>query len=128
MNENEQEARRRLEALRREFEGTVGSLRARLAQSQADTGGEISAGVDQHPADAATETADRELDVSREAMFEARLAQIDEAFARLADGTYGRCVVCGMAIPDERLAIMPDTPYCVADATREQRDLTVRAQ
>ena len=125
---NEQEARRRLEALREEFAGTVEALRERLSESQRETGGEISAGVDQHPADAATETADRELDVSREAMFEARLAQIDDAFRRLDDGSYGSCVVCGTQIPDERLEIMPDTPYCVADATREQRDVAARAQ
>lgn len=124
---NEQEARWRLETLRTEFRETVEALRARLAQSQGESGGEISPGADQHPADAATETADRELDASREAMFEARLGQIDEAFARLAGGSYGRCVICGRPIPDERLAIMADTPYCVADAEREQRE-AARAQ
>lgn len=124
----EQEARARLEAVRAEFMGTVDGLRERLATPQRESGGEISAGVDQHPADAATETADRELDVSREAMFEARVAQIDDAFRRLEDGTYGTCVVCGTEIPAERLEILPDTPYCVADATREQRDVETRAQ
>lgn len=85
------DARRRLESLREEFR-----------------------------ADAATETAERELDVSREAMFEARLEQIEDAFARLESGTYGRCIVCNAVIPDERLAVLPDTPFCVNDARREQ--------
>jgi RNA polymerase-binding transcription factor DksA len=53
-------------------------------------------------------------------MFEARLKQIDDAFARLKAGTYGICVICGQPIPDERLQLVPDTPYCVKDAAREQ--------
>lgn len=113
------EARDRLTKLRAEFSGTVDSIRERLADSQQQSGGELSL-ADQHPADAATETADRELDTSREAMFSSRLRQIDDAFARLERGEYGRCTVCGKAIPDERLQLMPDTPYCVQDAEREQ--------
>ena len=112
------EARERLTELRAEFRTTVDALKERLAQPERDaTDAPV---VDQHPADTATETADRELDVSREAMFEARLGQIDEAFQRIEDGSYGVCIVCGQAIPDERLALVPDTPYCVKDATREQ--------
>jgi RNA polymerase-binding transcription factor DksA len=113
------EARERLLKLREEFTGTVEPIRRRLADSQEESGGEISL-ADQHPADAATETADRELDTSREAMFSARLRQIDDAIARVDRGTYGTCLVCGKPIPDERLALMPDTPYCVQDAQREQ--------
>ena len=111
------EARERLEKLRSEFQSTVDALKERLASPERD--GDVAV-VDQHPADSATETSDRELDASREAMFEARLGQIDEAFARLRSGTYGVCVDCGQPIPDERLALMPDTPYCVKDAAREQ--------
>lgn len=114
----ETEARERLEKLREEFQSTVDALKERLATSERDA--TDVAVVDQHPADTATETADRELDVSREAMFEARLSQIEEAFGRLKSGTYGTCIDCGQRIPDERLALMPDTPYCVKDATREQ--------
>lgn len=113
------EARERLTKLREEFSGTVESIRHRLADSQEESGGEISL-ADQHPADAATETADRELDTSREVMFASRLRQIDDAIARLDRGTYGTCTVCGKLIPDERLALVPDTPYCVEDAQREQ--------
>lgn len=113
------EARERLTKLRQEFASTVDSIRERLAQSERDSGGNIAL-VDQHPADAASETADRELDASREAMFASRVRQIDDALARVDAGTYGRCSVCGDTIPDERLALVPDTPYCVKDAEREQ--------
>jgi RNA polymerase-binding transcription factor DksA len=113
------EARERLTKLRDEFTATVNTIKERLADPQGDSGGEISV-VDQHPADIATETADRELDLSRVAMFEARLRQIDDAFDRLRQGSYGICLDCGQPIPDERLRLVPDTPYCVKDAQREQ--------
>lgn len=113
------EARERLTKLKDEFTATVTTIKERLAEPQGATGGEINV-VDQHPADVATETADRELDLSRVAMFEARLRQIDDAFDRLKQGSYGTCIDCGQAIPDDRLRLVPDTPYCVKDAQREQ--------
>lgn len=116
-------ARDRLTRLRDEFSETVRSIRERLAQPEREATGDAAI-VDQHPADVASEAAERELDVSREAMFRARLAQIEDAFARLRDGTYGICVDCGTTIPDERLALVPDTPYCVADARREQAQVS----
>jgi RNA polymerase-binding transcription factor DksA len=116
---DQKEARERLQRLRDDLTATVTALRQRLAQPQLESGGDIAL-VDQHPADVATETADRELDLGRLAMFEARLRQIDDAFARLKAGMYGICVICGQPIPDERLQLVPDTPYCVKDAAREQ--------
>ncbi|MDT9685347.1 TraR/DksA C4-type zinc finger protein [Streptomyces sp. TRM76323] len=41
------------------------------------------------------------------------LKEIDAAFERLADGTYGRCQGCGTPIPAERLEILPYTRHCV---------------
>lgn len=113
------EARHRLERLRDEFRASVEEIRERLRQPQRESGGDVAI-VDQHPADVATETAERELDASREAMFETRLEQIEDALTRLENGTYGRCVICNEVIPDERLAAMPDTPFCVKDAQKEQ--------
>jgi RNA polymerase-binding transcription factor DksA len=62
----------------------------------------------------------RELDLARRMMFEARIVLIDEALKRLERGNFGRCGVCGKGIPDERLELVPETPYCGADAEREQ--------
>src|SRR5207245_349362 len=84
-------------------------IRERLAIPERDSGGD-GALVDQHPADAASETEARELDVARQAMFEARLGLIDEALARLERGEYGRCAVCGRPIPPERLELAAETP------------------
>ncbi|MFF9486363.1 TraR/DksA family transcriptional regulator [Streptomyces sp. NPDC014676] len=42
------------------------------------------------------------------------LKEIDEAFTRVDDGTYGTCLGCSKAVPPERLEILPHTRYCVA--------------
>ncbi|MFE4669829.1 TraR/DksA family transcriptional regulator [Streptomyces sp. NPDC056716] len=41
------------------------------------------------------------------------LTEIDEAFARVADGSYGRCVGCAKPVAAERLEILPYTRYCI---------------
>jgi RNA polymerase-binding transcription factor DksA len=117
---NETVLRERLERDRAETERTLGIIRDRLQIGQMDSGGELSL-ADQHPADAATETESRELDMTQRRMLEARLKRIGDALERMGSGTYGRCVVCGSPIPQERLEAVPDTAYCVKDAGREER-------
>ena len=41
------------------------------------------------------------------------LLQIDEALARIDDGTYGSCANCGIQLNDRRLTAVPWAPYCV---------------
>jgi RNA polymerase-binding transcription factor DksA len=50
----------------------------------------------------------------------ARLAQIDDALARAGSGDYGRCVVCGEPIGEERLAARPSADRCVHCARRSR--------
>lgn len=112
--------KQRLEAARAEVASTLDTIRGRLTVSQAESGGELSL-ADQHPADAATETELRELDMTRQVMFESRLERIEAALRRIAGGTYGRCAACGEVIASERLEIVPETLYCVKDAAKEER-------
>ena len=111
---------RMLEAQRADIANTLGAISERLRSSQGESGGELSL-ADQHPADAATETEEREMDLARHQLFEAHLARIDAALARITKGTYGTCRACGQQIPWERLEVIPDTPYCVRDAAKEER-------
>ncbi|MGK5695432.1 TraR/DksA C4-type zinc finger protein [Streptomyces sp. URMC 128] len=59
-------------------------------------------------------SADDPLPAVQKAAMERVLQEIEEAFARLADGTYGTCLGCAKPVPAERLEILPYTRYCVA--------------
>jgi RNA polymerase-binding transcription factor DksA len=48
---------------------------------------------------------------------EQHLAEIGAALARVADGTYGRCEVCGRPIPAARLEARPTATRCVEHVT-----------
>lgn len=41
------------------------------------------------------------------------LTQVEAAFARVQDGSYGLCRDCSRPIPVERLEILPYTKFCV---------------
>lgn len=43
---------------------------------------------------------------------------IDAALVRIEAGTYGDCVTCGEPISQERLDILPYTPFCKVHAAR----------
>ncbi|NLD76841.1 MAG: DnaK-like suppressor protein [Acidimicrobiales bacterium] len=47
-----------------------------------------------------------------------RIDLLDDALARLAAGSYGRCAVCGRPIPEARLAAIPGVETCVSCAAR----------
>ena len=77
------------------------------------------AAYDNHLADTATETYDRELDYTLEENSEHVLAEIDSALKRIDDGTYGVCTNRGEQIPLERLEARPYATLCI-DCQREQ--------
>lgn len=47
-------------------------------------------------------------------MLDSRLAEIERALNRLADGTYGNCESCTQPIPPRRLEALPFATLCVA--------------
>jgi DnaK suppressor protein len=51
----------------------------------------------------------------------AQLGAIDAALARVAAGTYGRCVDCGEPISDERLQARPAAERCIRCETHRRR-------
>jgi len=46
------------------------------------------------------------------------LQQVREALGRVADGTFGKCVVDGGPIEERRLEALPWTPYCLKHEQR----------
>ncbi len=43
---------------------------------------------------------------------QAEIAKIDAALARMEAGEFGFCVTCGEKISEERLDVVPFTPFC----------------
>jgi RNA polymerase-binding protein DksA len=74
---------------------------------------------DNHLADTATVTYDRELDYTLEENSEHVLAEIDAALKRIEEGTYGVCTNCGRPIAPERLEARPWATLCI-DCQRQR--------
>ena len=80
------------------------------------TGELMSSSADNHLADTATETFERELDEGLEEDAREQLRRVEAALARIDAGEYGLCEVDGKPIPEERLEAVPWTTLCVEHA------------
>ena len=108
------EAAELLAKRRRDLEQIRDSARRQLGSPLGD---EELATYDQHPADLATDTIEREQHLSVIEMAEASLRDVQGAEERLEQGKYGICEVCGGPIPDDRLRALPETPFDVEHAS-----------
>jgi len=86
-----------------------------------ETGELMSSSADNHLADTASETYERELDEGLEEDAQGQLREVEDALERLDAGTYGSCSVCGKTIPVERLEAVPWTTLCIDDARKQAR-------
>ena len=86
-----------------------------------ETGELVSGSADQHLADTATETVEREIGNTLEEHDERLLFAIDAALGRIDEGTYGKCVNCGAQIPEGRLEAMPWATLCIECKRQEER-------
>jgi DnaK suppressor protein len=111
------------------FRGELEQVRGRLlrtienhdiggASLVESTGELLSGSQDNHLADTASETYERELDEGLEEDARGQLRLVEQALAKLEAGEYGRCEVCGKEIPEERLEAVPWTTLCIDDARR----------
>lgn len=64
-------------------------------------------------ADAAAATAERTEVIGLVESMRRMVDEIDAALARIADGSYGTCVVCGQEIGAARLEHRPESIHCV---------------
>ena len=89
-----------IEALTREFDEVVAASKA----SNAD---------DEHDPEGATIAFERQQVLALLESARARLADVDAALARRAEGAYGTCADCGRPIAPERLAARPAARTCI---------------
>ncbi len=113
-----------LEARRADLVALRGRLLATaegIVPNTEETGEMNTAAGDQHLADHASEMVEREMDWTLEENAEHILGEIDQALARLDEGGYGTCAVCGEAIPEARLAAVPYATLCIRDRRLQER-------
>jgi DnaK suppressor protein len=85
-----------------EAERVVGEMNTRAEGGYAD------------PTDRATLESDRNFQLRLRDRERKLLSKIQEAFARLDEGNYGRCEECGGDIGIERLKARPVTTFCIS--------------
>jgi RNA polymerase-binding protein DksA len=68
---------------------------------------------DNHLADSATATLNREIDYTLEENSGHVLGALDDALERIENGTFGKCVRCGRQIAEERLEAIPYATRCI---------------
>jgi RNA polymerase-binding protein DksA len=105
---------------RRRVEAAIANLHEENPGSLSDETGDDSV-FDNHLADTATVTYDRELDYTLEENSEHVLSAIDGALARIDEGTYGVCMSCGRPIAPERLEARPWATLCIDCQRKRER-------
>ena len=103
LEEERSRTTQRLAALRGDYRGFVEASK----DSNAD---------DEHDPEGATIAFERSQVGALVQQAEAHLVEIDAALARIDDGTYGVCAVCGQLIPAARLEVRPTATTCVGCA------------
>jgi RNA polymerase-binding protein DksA len=115
--------RERLLEERKRVLGALDNLHAENPGSLEDETGElVNSSADNHMADTATETFERELADTLQDNTGAVLTAIDGALERIDNGTYGTCIRCGKPIAPERLEALPYAELCI-DCKREAERL-----
>jgi RNA polymerase-binding transcription factor len=96
---------------RARLEREIADLDANLSESLEDSSEESP--YDQHMAETAAVTLDREIDLTLEENARTAIEQIDRALLKLENGTYGLCEDCGKQIGEERLEAVPFATLCI---------------
>jgi len=100
------DARARINAEKERVEGLIHSLRVELGAENESGEAELS-DYDQHPADTATDTFERERDLGLLDDLEAEFRELEDALARIDAGTYGIDEDTGEPIDPDRLEAVP---------------------
>ncbi len=106
--------REQLLAERARLEEELHEIESRAARvDESDRANELSA-YDDHPADLASETFEREKDLAIGESVEHMLHKVINALEKIDRGTYGLCDACGRPIKKARLKALPFATLCLA--------------
>ncbi|WP_342544177.1 TraR/DksA C4-type zinc finger protein [Lysinibacillus sp. FSL W7-1291] len=111
-----------MQQLKRQLEQELQEIERRLEESERPQATELS-NYDNHPADNASDLTDQLTEMAMDEHLGDNAEEIKKALQAMADGTYGKCVVCGEDIPLGRLEAMPQALTCVEHAEQKQENL-----
>ena len=112
--------RRRLLALKKRLGGELSELEEEALRA---VGGEAGGGLSDvplHMGDLGTVNYEQEVTLGLLENEEQVLEEVNDALARIEQGTFGRCENCGQEISRERLKALPYARYCIRCARKLQ--------
>jgi len=101
--------------LKRQYSELDAATELRDRSESAAEDSPVDSDIPTHNADAATVTFERTRDDAFKTEYHEILGKIGKALAKIDDGTYGVCEVCGKRIPDGRLEAEPYAVLCIDD-------------
>jgi RNA polymerase-binding protein DksA len=115
------EFRRLLEDERTRLLEELEAMEEHTPEVEDQVGMDIGGGYDEDLADVASSTFEREKGLALESSVQQMLAQVEEALARVDEGTYGVCQRCGDPIDVARLRVLPFATLCIRCKELEEK-------
>lgn len=84
------------------------------------SGSDGTAGVPLHLADMGTDSSEHDVNFACAQSAGDEIREIDEALARIRDGSFGKCEECDKPIPEGRLEAIPYARLCIPCKTEEE--------
>ncbi|MCG0274686.1 MAG: TraR/DksA C4-type zinc finger protein [Thermosediminibacteraceae bacterium] len=125
--ENLEYYKQKLEDLKRELEDQMSTIVRRGSDPLKESVGELSS-YDNHTADLAAETFEREKDLGLRDNAKRMLMKVNEALEKMEDGRYGICEKCGNPIEEDRLEVVPYTSLCAKCSKEEEKVFEKRSR
>lgn len=115
-----------LNVVRHELEARLDRIRERLSVLARRPERGTALGFGKRVGDGTTEAVSRLTDIGVGDSLERVMARTQRALAKLDDGTYGVCDVCGGEIPAGRMRALPEGVLCLSCAKAQPRTAATR--
>ncbi|MBZ5645805.1 MAG: TraR/DksA family transcriptional regulator [Acidobacteriia bacterium] len=106
--------KKKLEQFKKKLEQRQQELRRTMSRNVQDGRAADSEDIAQDIADKAANSYTKEFLFSQSSNDRALLARVEEALARIRDGTFGGCINCGKELNPKRLEAVPWARYCIS--------------
>jgi len=101
------------------LQGDVKTLEDEACKKGSDAAGDLST-LPMHLADLGTDSHEQDISLGLMENESDEIHEIQEAFERIKDGSFGLCETCRKKIPKERLRAIPYTRLCVSCKKKEE--------